>query len=182
MNVLDFAEVIGKLKKIKRSGWVRIGVADPESVADHIFRLSTLALVTAHELNVDQEKIVRMALVHDLGESIIGDIVVDRGGKTVGSPDEKHFKERQAIESILGGLKDGQELISLWDEFEHQESRESKILRQLDRLEMIVSALEYEKDSNDSKKFNEFWESARKTIKEPLIVDWFKQLELKRKK
>ena len=182
MNVLDFAETIGKLKRIKRSGWVRIGVPDPESVADHIFRLSNLVLVTAHELNINQEKIVRMALVHDLGESITGDIVVDRGGKTVGSLEEKHLKERQSIESILGGLKDGQELISLWDEFEHQETRESVILKQLDRLEMVMTALEYEKDINNSKKLDEFWESARKIIREPLIVDWFKQLESKRKK
>ena len=182
MNVLDFAEVIGKLKKIKRSGWVRDGVTDSESVADHIFGLSTVALATAHELNVDQEKITKMALVHDLGESITGDIVVDRGGKNVGSLEEKHLKERQAIESILGGLKNGQELISLWDEFEHQESRESKILKQLDRFEMVMTALEYEKDLSDPKKLDEYWESARKTIKEPLIVDWFKQLESKRKK
>lgn len=182
MNILEFSEVIGKLKRIKRTGWVRIGVTNPESVADHIFRLSNLALVTAHELNVNQEKLVRMALVHDLGESITGDIVIDRGGKTVGSPNEKHFKERQAIESILGGLKDGQELITLWDEFEHQESRESVILKQLDRLEMVMTALEYEKDLKDLKKLDEFWESARKVIKEPLIIDWFKKLESKRKK
>jgi len=161
---------------------VRIGVPDSESVADHVFRLSTLALVVAHELNVDQEKLVRMALVHDLAESIVGDIVVDRGGKTVGSPDEKHFKERQAIENIFNGLRDGDEFIALWDEFEHQESRESKILKQLDRLEMIMTALEYEETTDNSGKLDEFWESARKVIREPLIVDWFNQLESKRKK
>lgn len=181
MNVLDFAEVVGKLKKIKRSGWVRIGVADSENVADHIFRLSIFALATAHELKIDQKKIVRMALVHDLAESIVGDIVTDRGGNIVGS-EEKHLKEKQAIESILGNLKDGREFINLWDEFEHQESREAKILKQLDRLEMVMTALEYEKDVSDLKKLDEFWESARKVIKEPLIVDWFKQLESKRKK
>ena len=161
---------------------MRIGVTDPESVADHVFRLSTLALVTAHELSVDQEKIVRMALVHDLAESIVGDIVTDRGGRTVGSIDEKHLKERQAIESIFRGLKDEEEFINLWDEFEHQESRESKILKQLDRLEMVMTALEYEKDLSDPKDSDEFWESARKVIEEPLIIDWFKWLELQRKK
>ena len=160
---------------------MRIGVPDSESVADHVFRLSTLALVTAHELNVDQEKIIRMALVHDLAESIVGDVVVDRGGIITGS-EEKHLKERQAIELILSGLKDGEELISLWDEFEHQESRESKLLKQLDRLEMVMTALEYEGEVDDQRKLDEFWESARKVIEEPLIMDWFKQLESERKK
>lgn len=144
--------------------------------------LSILALVTSHELNVDQEKLVRMALVHDLGESIIGDVVVDRGGKVVGSLEDKHVKERQAMESLLNGVKDKDEFITLWDEFEHQESRESRILKQLDRLEMVITALGYEKDLSDPKKLDEFWESARKTIKEPLIIDWFKKLESKRKK
>ncbi len=82
---------------------------------------------------------------------------------------------------MLGGLNDGDELVALWDEYEHQESREAKILKQLDRLEMVMSALEYEEAIEDSKKLDEFWESARKAIIEPLIAGWFKQLESKRK-
>lgn len=182
MDIVEFGRTIGELKRVKRSGWVRVGVPEPESVADHIFRLSALALVVANDLNVDQGKITKMALVHDLGESIVGDIVVDRGGKTIGSPEEKHLRERRAIEFILGGLKDGTELIALWDEFEHQESRESKVLKQLDRLEMVMTALEYEKEVDDKKKLDEFWESARKAIEEPLIRDWFKRLESSRSK
>jgi putative hydrolase of HD superfamily len=180
MNVLEFGKVVGKLKKIKRTGWVRSGVSEPESVAEHELRLATLALVTAHDLNVNQEKIVRMALIHDIAEAEVGDIVIDRGGIVRGSS-EKHLKERQAIEYIFGGLNDSDELIALWDEYEHQESKEAKILKQLDRLEMVMSALEYEETINKSSELNEFWESARKTIQEPLIVEWFNKLESERK-
>ena len=180
MNILEFGKIVGKLKKIKRTGWVRNGVLEPESVADHELRLATIALVTAHDLNVNQEKIVRMALIHDIAEAEVGDIVINRGGVVTGDS-EKYLKERQAIEYIFGGLNDSDELIALWDEYAHQESKEARILKQLNSLEMVMSALEYEETVDQSAKLNEFWESARKTIQEPLIADWFNKLESERK-
>ncbi len=181
MNFLGFARTVGNLKRTKRSGWVRIGINNPESIADHVFRTSMLALVFGNELGGDINKLVKMALVHDLAESLVGDIVVDRGGKTVGSPAEKHQKEAQAIKRILKGLPQQDKLILLWEEYEHQQTIEARILKQLDKLEMAVQALEYESGVNHNK-LDEFWESARKYIQHPDIKRWFVEIEGKRSK
>jgi 5'-deoxynucleotidase YfbR-like HD superfamily hydrolase len=83
MKWLEFAHIIGKLKSLVRTGWTRYDVRDPEDVADHSFRTALLALVLAKEAGVDAEKAVAMALVHDIGEAKIGDIITAHGRRTL---------------------------------------------------------------------------------------------------
>lgn len=180
MNFVELAKTIGKLKKIKRAGWVRVGVQNSESVAEHIMRSASLALFAGPKLGVDANKLVKMALVHDMGESVIGDIVIERAGKIVGPKEEKYKNEKKAIESLLRDLENGKELISLWEEFEEQKTEEAKILKQLDRLEMVMQALEYEPQVGPEI-LDEFWETARVTIANPTIKSWFNEIEKERK-
>jgi putative hydrolase of HD superfamily len=73
MDIIEFARIVGRLKTLPRTGWITYGkIERPESVADHIMRLTVLALVTADELGVNTNKLVRMAIIHDLGESLVG--------------------------------------------------------------------------------------------------------------
>lgn len=181
MKFLDFIRTVGNLKRIKRSGWVRIGVKSPESVADHVFRTTILALVLGKDLEVNADKLVKMSLVHDLAECLVGDLVVDRGGKTVGSLKDKHQKEAIAIRKIFRGLPQGNKLISLWVEYEHQETQTSKVLKELDKLEMALQALEYETEV-ESETLDEFWESARKYIQSSRVRKLFREIERERGK
>lgn len=181
MNFVDLIKAIGKLKKTKRTGWVRMGIPNSESVAEHIMRTAALALFAGPKLDVDTNKLIKMALVHDMGESVIGDIVIERGGKIVGPKEEKYKNEKSAINDLLADLENGGELISLWEEFEEQKTEESKILKQLDRLEMVIQALDYEGETKQEN-LNEFWETARATITNPIIRKWFEELEGQRKK
>ena len=73
MDLVKFFETVGRLKLEKRKGWVDRGVKDAESVADHSMRLSVMALVLAKKLGLDECKAVKMAVVHDLPEAIVGD-------------------------------------------------------------------------------------------------------------
>src|SRR3989339_2211175 len=73
-DLIDFLHKVGQLKGLKRTGWVYKNIPDPESVAEHSFRTAILALVLADELKADKERLVKMALIHDLAESITGDL------------------------------------------------------------------------------------------------------------
>lgn len=183
MDFIDFAKTIGKLKTTKRTGWIKYGrVKDPESVADHVTRLIVLALVAGDEFGVDTKKLVDMAIVHDLAESIVGDIVAEYADKElVNAKKEKNQLESKAIRKLLKSFKNGKQLLGLWEEYEKQESKEAKVLKQLDKFEMALQALEYE-EVTDPKKLDPFWINARIYIKHPLIKRWLREIESQRKK
>ena len=73
MRILDFALLAGKLKELKRAGWIRHHVPLPESVAEHSYRVAMLAMVLAKRANVDELTAIKIALVHDLAEVEVGD-------------------------------------------------------------------------------------------------------------
>lgn len=157
-SLLNFFETIGKLKGLKRTGWVERGVSNPESVAEHAFRMSAMALVLAPKLKCDSEKLVKMCIVHDLHESISGDLILDwkrHGSSYKGlNKEEKAMREKKAFEELLEilGKKDSREFKKLWLEFEQQKTGEAKIARELDVLEMLLQAAEYEKADNHAEK------------------------------
>ena len=96
-DIIELLHMIGKLKELKRTGWVLRKVPNPESVADHTFRVLIMALLLADKLNLDKNKCVQMALIHDISESITGDITP----RDKISKEEKHKLEKKAI----GGSK-----------------------------------------------------------------------------
>jgi putative hydrolase of HD superfamily len=73
-QALEFLRVVGKLKTLKRTGWVNNGVTLPESVADHMYRMAMCSfLITDPAL--DRARLMKLAVVHDLAEALVGDIV-----------------------------------------------------------------------------------------------------------
>jgi len=146
--VLELLLKAGELKCLKRTGWVERGVTDPESVSDHIFMTSLIALVLGSEEDVDLCKVLKMTLLHDLQEATCGDI-------TPASPliERKYEIEKEAIESIL--FKMPQEYLDLWQEYIQQDSKEAKLAHEADRLEMLLQALTYEKEGYDLTDFFE---------------------------
>ncbi len=144
MKILEFAQIVGKLKRLKRTGWVKRKIPDPESVAEHSFRVAVLAMVLADKIGVDKDKVTKMALIHDLGEAIIGDIITYQGRKYLPILQEKKRKEMQAIKEIFS-LIDGHEYVRLFEEYEEMKTKESQFVKQIDRLEFAIQTLEYEK-------------------------------------
>ncbi|MBI2326917.1 HD domain-containing protein [Candidatus Curtissbacteria bacterium] len=160
MNLIKFAQIVGKLKTTKRTGWVNAGIKNPESVAEHSYRLAVLCMILGDQLKLNTEKIVRMALIDDLAESVVGDLVIKRGNKTIGDKGKKFQLEEKAIKEIFSNIDNGQEYVSLWQEAQAGDSKEFQVLKQLDKLEMAMQALEYE-DQIESKKLDEFWITAQ---------------------
>mmetsp|Transcript_22465 Transcript_22465/g.64578 ORF Transcript_22465/g.64578 Transcript_22465/m.64578 type:complete len:222 (-) Transcript_22465:27-692(-) len=147
-KILDFMRVVGKLKEVKRTGWVRSGVRGAESVADHMYRMAMMGFALGAADGVDSTKCIKMALVHDLAESLIGDLVTEgeshRQDKI--TREEKIRLEREALHGIcdrLGGDA-GEEIRSLWEEFETGDGVEARHLRDLDKFEMVLQASDYE--------------------------------------
>lgn len=182
MSLVNFTKTIGKLKKVKRTGWLVAGIKNPESVAEHSFRLAVLCMILAKKFNLDTEKLVKMALIHDLAESVVGDLVLERGRNIVMDPKKKFKLEEGAINKLISQIDEGEEYIKLWYEFHDLKTPEAQLLKQLDKFEMVVQALEYEGEV-DSKKLDEFWHNTRKHLKEPELLLLLEELsELRDKK
>jgi putative hydrolase of HD superfamily len=126
-----------RLKTLYRQGWLQRNVPEnkTESVADHSFGTAILALLLC-PAELDKQKVLEIALLHETGESLIGDITPWDNI----SDEEKSQIEKEAVNKILGQLPDGERLISLWEEFENASSAEGRFVRQLDKLEMGLQA------------------------------------------
>ncbi|RWS05159.1 HD domain-containing protein 2-like protein [Dinothrombium tinctorium] len=143
-NMIQFLNEIGKLKATPRRGWVLRGVSSPEQVAGHMYRMAltaTFSLKNVHSIDIN--KVIKLCLVHDIAECIVGDITPDDGV----SEEEKHRREREVVE-YLGTLlphESRQHLLSLYEEYEKKETKEAKLTKDLDRFDMVLQAFEYEK-------------------------------------
>ncbi|XP_016121352.1 HD domain-containing protein 2-like, partial [Sinocyclocheilus grahami] len=160
-NMLQFMKLVGQLKRVPRTGWVYRNIKHPESVSDHMYRMSMMAL-TIKDITVSKERCMKLALVHDLAECIVGDIApADNVSKA-----EKHRREKEAMVHITGLLDDGlrKEIYSLWEEYETQSSPEAKLVKELDQLEMILQAHEYEELERKPGRLQEFFTSTEGLI------------------
>lgn len=161
---LDLLLEIGLLKKVQRTGWALKGIKDVESVADHSWRVAMLALFLGENLSLDKMKIVKMSLIHDLGEVLIGDVKWEQGAKVIGSQKKKHQDEGKAIQKMFADNPSFNEYVALWNEFNEQKTKEAKIVKELDKLEMAIQAFEYQKEGYSPEILEEFWENAGKYL------------------
>jgi len=155
-NLIKFLEITGILKRTPRAGWVEVGVYQPESVADHTFRTAFLCMLYADMEALDTSKLLRMALIHDLPEAIIGDLTPSQ--KTA----ETKENEETAISKILSLLpkKQRERYIAVWNEYQEGKTREAKAVQQLEKIEMALQAKEYKKFGSANKSLERFIKSA----------------------
>jgi putative hydrolase of HD superfamily len=182
-GLVDSLLIIGKLKTLKRTGWVREGMPDPESVAEHTFRVCLLVVFLGEELKVSVDKLLKMAVLHDIEEAVTEDPVTQRGAEDV--DDHDHESEKHIIRDLVSETSAPQELYQLWREHlkknAKESSREADVLYQLGKIATVWQALEYELGGADPKKLDEFWENARRHIKKQLFVKLLDSLEKRRK-
>ncbi len=175
--MLKFFELVGKLKDVERRGWYLRNIEKPESVADHSWRMAVMALVLAKKLNLDENKAVKIALVHDLAEAVVGDYVP---GEI--SPIEKHNAERDAMRAICKELGSaGDELFLLWEEYDSRQTPEAKLVKEIDRLETVIQAGEYEM-SGRHENLQEFIDAGEGFFKFEGMEQIFNELKGKRSK
>ncbi|KAM0031389.1 putative HD/PDEase domain, 5'-deoxynucleotidase YfbR/HDDC2 [Helianthus debilis subsp. tardiflorus] len=114
-----------------------------ESIADHMYRMALMALIADDLPGINRERCNKIALVHDIAEAIVGDITPSDGVPKV----EKSRLEQAALNEmceILGGGKRAEEIKEPWREYEDNASLEANLVKDFDKIEMILQALEYE--------------------------------------
>ena len=172
--ILEFLQTVVNLKKIPRQGWIdKLNMKNPESVADHTYSLAMLGMVVSDLGQYNSEKVIKMALLHDLAESKIGDFTPDKIDKF-----EKKRIENLAFEEILSTLPKSikDEYLKIWEEYVENSSRESQLLHQLDKLEMALQARVYEKDGHSKIKLETFLQTAESEITNPDLKELFTQI------
>ena len=137
------------LKDVLRQGWVNAGVESPESVAAHSWGMAILALKLC-PANLNLEHVLKLCLVHDLPEVIVGDLTPQDDVST------KSADERAAMERLAP------EWVSLFDEYENQSTPEAVFVKSLDKLDMALQAKVYMNRSELD--LEQFIESAKKTL------------------
>lgn len=158
-NIEALIKILGKIKDLKRSGWLQKGIQDGESVADHILGVSLLALMCCPK-EIDRDKCIKLALIHDLQEAYVGDYTpFDEI-----THEEKVQKEKIAVIQIAQELG-FPELVELFDEYEANESKEVRFVRDLDRLEAVLQAKYYDDTQRyEAMLFPEFCTYAQKHL------------------
>ena len=134
-GVLDFLRATERLKSTTRTGYTSSG--QQESVAEHTWRLCLMALVLRSEFpDVDFARLVKICIIHDLGEAIGGDIPAIHQQ----SDAPKAGQERKDLLMLLAPLPDGikHEIVALWDEYEAATTPEAQMAKALDKLETLL--------------------------------------------
>jgi putative hydrolases of HD superfamily len=177
--LLTLYSQVAALKLLPRAGWLQRGVSGAESVAEHTFGVAVLALLIgervaipasdlrnlgaergegegASAVEIERGKLLAIALLHDLAEALLNDLPAS-GRRLIGA-EAKRAAERRAIEELFAGLPDRAEYLALWEEYAAGTSAEARLVKELDRVEMLAQALAYERAG--SRALSEFWVGA----------------------
>lgn len=138
------------LKDERRTGWQLRGVGDPESVAAHTWGVAYLVLALGGRfrddlLDVDLDRALRLAVVHDVAEAETGDAATRADSTaTTPDPDRKEAAERDAMRDLAGPLPD--RVRDAWEAYEARTSSEAVLVKECDLIDMCLQAIVYERD------------------------------------
>ncbi|OVA06447.1 HD/PDEase domain [Macleaya cordata] len=176
-SAIDFLTLCHRLKTTKRKGWVNHGIKGPESIADHMYRMALMALIAGDLPGVNRERCIKIAIVHDIAEAIVGDITPSDGIPKA----EKSRREQAALNEmcdVLGGGLRAEEIQELWAEYENNSSIEANLVKDFDKVEMILQALEYEMEHG--KVLDEFFLSTAGKFQTEIGKSWAAEITSRR--
>lgn len=165
---LELMHIIERLKTQTRTGWVNVKVPGRvESIADHMYRMAMLSLLSEEDEELDIAKCVQMAVVHDLAEALVGDITPHDGiSKAQKQKLEEVRMSKHVFFLILLGIRAeftlqdamhtmtqknldpngaaSRRICALFEEYEQRSTKEARFVKDLDLLEMALQGSEYE--------------------------------------
>lgn len=174
-QLIQFWEFAARLKAEPRRGWLKkLRLQRAESVADHSFALALLCLFEGERRGYHMERLLKLALLHDLEESITGDLTPqdkESRGQTI-----VRAQRISAREQLLSHfpVENQRSFRELWSELENEKSKEAQLVHELDKLEMALQANEYARGGEEATKLREFFESSKSAIRDPklkLVLD-----------
>jgi len=198
-NLIKFLTEIGKLKEVKRKGWKLRGVKNPETIAAHSFRMAIMAWLLANQKKLDVNRVIKTALIHDLCEVYAGDTtpydkLLSKNKKEIREIfnkwprfpqkqkkknfSEKYKKESKALRKLTQNIPPliQKEIRLLWEDYERGSTPEGRFVRQVDRLENLLQALEYSK-RGEKFSIEPWWIQIEELIDIPILIEFMKALE-----
>ena len=199
-ELVKFFFEVGKLKKMARRGWVINNIKNPESIAEHVFRAALMAwFLGTKKKGLNIERIIKMALIHDLCEIYAGDTtpydsVLPRTKKQREKlmktwprfsdsqkkkiKNNKHKKEKKSLEKLIEKIPTDlkKEIRNLWLDYEYGLTPEGRFFHQTDRVENFLQALEYWKRYKKPPQ-KPWWLWAREFFDDSLLLEFIKDME-----
>ncbi len=172
----DFFKNTANLKNIPRQGWIeKLNIKNPESVADHTFNTAIISMVFSDLLDLDTSKVLKMTLLHDLAESVIGDLTPSMSDYA-----NKAEIETRALKKILKPLstKLQKDYTKIWIEYTENKTSEANLVHEADKLEMAVQAKLYQKKGIKKSNLAQFYNSADKGVKSTQMRKILSELHL----
>ena len=163
-KIVNYYVICNKLKNVIRTGWQDWNVKRErlESVAEHIYGVQMLAIAmhSEYQYDIDLTKVILMLAIHELGETIIGDLTQFQISK-----EEKEKLEHDAVKDILKGLLNGEKIEELFLEFDERKTKEAFFAYQCDKLECDLQSKLYDEEGCvDLRK-----QEGNKTMEHPLV-------------
>lgn len=144
-NVINYYVICNRLKNVIRKGWKdwNVNRERVESVAEHIFSVQMLAIAmkSEYQYDIDIMKVIFMLAIHELGETVIGDLTQFEISK-----EEKEKREHEAVSKILSNLLDGKQIEQLFLEFDSHKTKEAIFAYQCDKLECDLQCKLYDEE------------------------------------
>ncbi|KAJ5051934.1 uncharacterized protein L3040_001697 [Drepanopeziza brunnea f. sp. 'multigermtubi'] len=194
---IPFFHILERLKTTKREGWRRFGISHlfssnhklttnsnlpsrGESISDHMYRMSIMTMLAPASLTakLNIPHCTKMALVHDIAEALVGDITPVDG---VAKP-EKSRRESTTMDyftkSLLGRVNGGipgEEMRAIWQEYEDSLTPESQFVHDVDKIELLLQMMEYERVHEHKLDLGEFAWVATKVVM-PEVREWSDEL------
>ena len=178
-NLLTLALHAAQLKRIPRMGWLTRGAplgGQAENVAAHSYGVVflTMLLLDLDERELDREFALRMAVLHDLAESLIGDL--PKMATHFISEEVKHAAERDAMLKILQQTPFATDYLALWEAYNAPQRAEAQIVKDADKLDMMIQAYLYEQAGQ--RNLQEFWSNrSPETFYTPAAGELFRELQ-----
>ncbi|KUJ06510.1 uncharacterized protein LY89DRAFT_743832 [Mollisia scopiformis] len=173
---VPFFHMLERLKTTKREGWRRFGIQHGESIADHMYRMSLITMFAPPSLasRIDIQRCTKMALIHDMAEALVGDITpvdgVAKHEKNRRESTTMDYFEKGLLGRVNGGMT-GKDIKAIWQEYEDSETLESKFVHDVDKIELILQMVEYEKAEGCKLDLGEFsWVASRISLDE--VKEW----------
>ncbi len=182
LAIFNFLEEASDLEKLPRTGLLLRGVKNGENVAAHVFETAILTMLIGDYLGepVNMEKMLRMALIHELAEARITDIPY-RTMKYL-SYEDKSKMEKNAFKDICENMLNSEKYRDLFEEFETRSTIESKLVRAADKLQMMMKVYLCEKEGYGN--LDVYWENEEnfKDFDAPLAEQIYSFIKQKRYK
>lgn len=199
-GTLNFIMQANKLKEMPRSGWVWLGVKNPETIAEHTFQVAILSwLLGKVRGGLNIEKVIKIAISHDLCEVYAGDMTpyygllpndprerkefLKRWIRLPKKEKEKRSKEKfniekKALVKLLRNLDSNlhQEIYTSFLAYEKNLSPEGKFVKQIDKIEPLIQAIQYFGTKKDTAVVG-WWEETEEIVEDPLLINFLKIIE-----